>query len=824
MRINSLIFCIALASLIYWPSLLAPHWTALCALSGLGAALVSNYGRRAAAIGWLGAMLARVSALLFGLALANWHGHLHMQRLLPANCDQHTFQLTGVVVGLPYLESVRNTSRARLAIQVDSLSGVDGAPGAAECRAGAALLGRRLQLHWYAPPPLHAGERWSLRAKLRRPRGLVNPRGQDYQLRLMREGWSATGTVHSGRRLGSGGAGLDQRRDSWRNFVQARIPDAELAAILTALSVGERRGLSAQSREMLLHTGTAHLLAISGLHVGMMALLGFFVGRLVYGVCIAVLPVAVLAHINGAVVGAITSVGFASIYAALSGFALSTQRALLMVVLYHLGRHLGWRWGVWELLLLTLCLVLAWQPLQASEPGLYLSFGAVFTLLFALGGRSYVGAPWRNRARRWLLPQWWIFLGLLPLSVALFSGVSLLAVLANSGAIPWVTLTTVPALMLAFMVQPWAPDVASEILALAALSVRGLQWTLAQLAALAGDLGWLDVRITPAQWWILSCLSLLCLVPVGGWVRGVALASVLWVLIAHFWLTSATFSRERRVTLFDVGQGLAVLVEVDGERLLYDTGPPLGQFSSAAERVILPYLQARGIRQLDYLVVSHNDADHAGGVQALLSRVGARHIYAGEAPQLAARLSPLLAGPDPSADRPGGLTGVRSCHGQQAPGRLGRDAYFWFDGGGAASTGNNASCVMWLEFADLRVLLPGDVDQSREFNLALMQTPGLPASAAGAKPVYVVAPHHGSQSSSSYALLSRLGRPAVLVSAGYGSRYGHPHPNVIAKYRALGLPVFNSAELGALQLVWQPGGFIELRRWRHYGRRFWFER
>lgn len=813
MRINLLIFCTTLASLACWPGLLPAFGWLMCA--GLLVWIAVDLARRRAPVAthWC----CRLAALLLGLLLADWHGQRHVANLLPADCAGQRLLLDGSVIDLPHTQVTPRGQVTGLAFLVEAATL---GSGRGRCDPSGFLVGRQVKLSWYGAPPIVAGERWQLRAKLRRPRGLVNPHGGDYQLLLMRQGWSATGSVQAGRRLVSARASFDNRRDRWRGFVDTHLNSPDQAAMLTALSVGERRGLSDTVQQLLRVTGTAHLLAISGLHVGMLALAGFVLGRVCLSAGVLGVPEAWRPYVSGRGLAMCMSLLFACTYAALSGFALSTQRALLMVVLLHVARCLWWRWSLWDLWLLSLLGVLLADPLHATDPGFYLSFGAVAVLLLALGGRRYLGPAWRRRFRQAWVPQWWVFVGLLPLSVALFGGVSLVSVLANTVAIPWVTLTSVPPLLLAFVVEPQAPVAAAWLLQLAAQSIELLLGFLTWLSGSWIAQGWWAVAASPYQGALLLSACLLVLLPGPLALRTAGLASVGVLALAYGVLLNHSFSPVRKITLFDVGQGLALLVEVDGKRLLYDTGPPLGERMTAADTAILPYLQAQGIHRLDVLVISHNDVDHAGGVRALLRAVAVGEVYAGEAPALRARFQVPLSKASTSATGLAPVRRAQNCHASIKPQYLAPDASFHFLPAGATGSGNNASCVLILDFPALRLVLPGDIDQVRELHLV----PSLHQVAASPKHTLLVAPHHGSQSSSSFGLLGALQWPAVWVSAGYASRYGHPHAGVLNKYWQLDLAVQNTARAGAIQLYWQPGQPVQVRTWRNYGKRFWFER
>ncbi|MBB3168468.1 DNA internalization-related competence protein ComEC/Rec2 [Simiduia aestuariiviva] len=833
MRISLLLFSLALASLCLWPRLLPVEF------------LVGAFGLSVCYWRWAARLLARKRAvqprqlsgrlihwvslssrygvaLLAGLCFANFHGARTIKSQLPVACDYQRFNLVGTVIDLPGLTEGGRLPRLRFGLRIESIERAEPSHDSArlsvqgQCHTEQ-LRNARVQLYWYDDTLMStsvlAGSRLALTATLRRPRGLVNPAGIDYQLRQLMQGWAASGSVHSARVLTHDEWSIGRLRDRWRHYLTETVADRQVAAVLTALSVGDRQALSDENRRLLQHTGTAHLLAISGLHVGLLAMVGYWLGRLLFAGCALIFPPRWLAYLNGRIFAAVVSVGCAGFYAALSGFALPTQRALIMVCAVHLSQLLARYWSLIDVWLLALALVLLVNPLQAADPGLYLSFGAVLVLLVRFSARRWEGQQGLVRLWHWVMPQWWVFIGLLPLGAALWGGISLSSVLANTLAIPWVSMVTVPSVLMGLALQ-WAQPLETFFVSLAAASVHGLLVTLMAIAHWAGAWGWLEISPRPLQLLFAFMVVIIVMLPMPRWPRAVAILSVCAVAALHSGLQGITAPIERRITVFDVGQGLAVLVEAGPVRILYDTGPPLGPHSTATGQIVLPYLLSRGIESLDLFIVSHADADHASGVSEILQHMTVARGWLGEFDTAVATAESGWVTQPRAATGP--VNKPVLCHGRRwAVDNLGIAAIAI--AGGESDDGNNASCVVLLQLPEVQILLPGDIGKGRELQLAKIPV-------LSDRPTLLVAPHHGSNSSSSFALLSQVAPAQVIVSAGYKNRYGHPHALVTNRFEVFQMPTWNTAHSGAVQYVWLPRERGQIRTWRNFRPRFWHDR
>lgn len=615
-------------------------------------------------------------------------------------------------------------------------------------------LPEHMRLSWYGAPPLAAGEHWRLAVHLKRPRGLVNPATFDYEAWLAARRIGATGTVKAGERL-EGAVGPGRWRDALRQRLLAVEAHGRQGA-LAALVLGDGSGLAAADWQILQATGTVHLLVISGQHV-------MLLGGLLYALVLGLyrlgcwprrwpwLPLACALALCGALG-----------YGLLAGFEVPVQRACAMLAVILL-----WRWrfrhlGVWSPLLMALTLVLLVEPLASLQPGFWLSFGAVALLAWCFSGRLGLVSGWR------LLPltQWAMTLGLLPLLLALGLPVSLSGPLANLVAVPWVGIGVVPLALLGTLLLP-LPGVGASLLWLAGLQLDGLFNLLGWLAELAPAWQFAEV---PAWAILLGVLgALLVLSPTGLPLR---LPGALLLLPLLLPPASEVPDGLAEVRVLDVGQGLAVLVRTRSRVLLYDAGPASRGFDSGA-KVVVPSLYGLGVRRLDLLLLSHADSDHAGGAGAILAGLPVGRLLAGEAGRQ-------------SLSQP-----IEDC----------RDGEQWqWDGVRfttwnwlSAREANDASCLLLIEARGERLLLTGDLGVAGERYLL--------DSGRDLRADWLLAPHHGSRSSSSPAFVAAVAPQGVLLSRAWGNPFGHPHPQVLARYREVGATIHDTAADGALHLL-----------------------
>ena len=691
-----------------------------------------------------------------------------------------------------------------------------------------------ISLGWYAGfrdqvtevGDVQPGERWQLTVRLQRPHGNANPYGFDYEVWLLEQGLRATGYVRpaqSNRRLDgfvfSAGNVIEHTRALLRARIQAALPDKPYAGVIVALVVGDQRGIDQSDWSVFNRTGIGHLISISGLHItmvaGLFALAAFNLWRHSFFTR-AQLPLLLPAQKVAALVGA----AVALFYVLLAGFGVPAQRTLYMLMVVAAALWSNRIAGVTQVLCSALGVVVLIDPWAVLWPGFWLSFGAVATILYATVGRVALrparppraannghvtpGADGPSRSGRlWqalhagVHTQYAVTFGLVPLTMLLFAQVSVVSPLANAVAIPLISLVVTP-LALAGSMLP-AP-LAAPVLGLAHLLV---EWLAVCLQWFSGLRYAVWSAPTPPFWlfcWA-TCGTIWLLAPRGWPVRWLGLATWIPLLAAE---PSHPAPGRMTVTVFDVGQGMALLIETSHHRLLYDTGPAYAPASNAGNRVILPYLKARGIGALDGVIVTHSDIDHSGGaltvldgvrVDWVLSSLPMQHPIAGAARQHVH----CAAGQRWTWD------GVRFEMLHPLPASY----------ADAALKPNARGCTLKITAGGKAMLLAADIEAAQE--AALLQR-----DRAVLRADVLLAPHHGSGTSSTPAFLQAVHPRTAVFQVGYRNRYHHPKPEVYDRYGQLHIERLRTDQTGALMLDF--GDTIDIAAYRRAHARYWYGR
>jgi competence protein ComEC len=704
------------------------------------------------------------AAFCLGILWALWQAGAALGHRLPAALEGKDLTVRGEIVSV----EVGGPHYTRLLLQP---AHVDEAPG---------WRPRLVRLGWYgSAPDLTPGEQWRLRVRLKRPNGLMNPGGFDYERWLFAQGIDAVGYVREpdlARRLADGW-NLNRVRQVVADAVAARLDGDPAQGVIVALAVGERRWISDAQWDVLRTTGTAHLVAISGLHVGLVALLvGVVVARAWR------LSAAACRRWPARIPGVMAGMIAAAAYAGLAGFTLPTQRALVMLLVPAVALLARRRVRAWHGFAVALVAVLLWDPFAPLSAGFWLSFGAVAVLLGAALDRAPVG--W---LRRTVGTQLAVGIGLLPVSVLWLQTAAWAAPVANIWAIPLIGLVVVPLTLAGTALLAVVPG--AGILLDAAAWLAGL--ALAALERIAAHLPAGNVAAVP-DWAIVLAAAAVILLLLPRGVPGRWLGVPLLLPLALAAPVAGRPGEALRLTLLDVGQGLSAVVEAGGEALVYDTGVGGDGFDAGAFALV-PYLQSRGYRSVRWLIVSHDDADHSGGTGALARSVRIGEVRVGE---------PVAA----LGER------ARCIGGERIDWQAVELAFLWPPDG--ASSGNDASCVLRLEVAGVRILLTGDIGSGSELTLARERPQALQADV-------LVVPHHGSAYSSAAAFVDAVSPRYALVSAGYRNRYGFPRPVVIERYRAAGAEFLTTADEGAIEVrVMRDGSLVVGGYRRRQGRYF----
>ena len=742
------------------------------------------------------------AAFVLGYAWAAWQADVRMADALDPALEGRDLLLTGVIASLPE----ERGDGIRFVFEVEHADASEEMPG----RAG---VPRQILLSWYGGresagpkalplPTMQPGERWQLPVRLQRPHGSAAPGVFDYEAWLLERGLRATGYVRGNGVLVAGQTSgwmnhVHRSRARIRQNFKAALPDAPYRGILVALTVGEQGGIGADQWEVLRRTGVLHLVAISGTHI---TLLACAMG----GLCMLVwrrLPW-LSRRCPARLVGAVTGLAAAGVYALFAGLGIPVQRALVMLAVAALCMAVRRETSARNVLSLALLAVLAIDPWAPLAAGFWLSFAAVAVILLTLNGRVRPERGWQSAARVQLA----ITLALVPILVALFQGFSLASPIGNALAIPMVEFAITPLALLAMMYPAtWVLELAHTFTA----------WMMAVLEWLSAFSLALYEQPLPPPWLLASATAavLLLILPRGTPGRLGALA----ILGGFFlWHPERPQPGGFRATVLDVGQGLAVHVQTARHDLLYDSGPFFGDTSDAGERVVVPYLRAVGVGRLDAAVISHDDSDHAGGLKSVQAHVNIDEVFAGDetvepgtVPKSGtwnahdARLRPV-----------GGTPCVAGLHWQWddinftvlAPSRL-----------SGKRRGNEESCVLQVKAAGgASLLLTGDLGHSGEADLVRQYGTALKSTA-------VLAGHHGSRSSSSLAFVEATYPEIVVFSSGYRNRYGHPHPQVLARWaRAAAHPY--RTDSGGTVLLEAEGGQMKANIWRDVHPRYWYGR
>ena len=687
-----------------------------------------------------------------GLFWAVWRADLQLGPTWPAQAMRQDAVLSGYVASIPRVAP----HSVRFHFHVDGAS-----------RRGQVLrdFPAVVRLSWYgAAPQLRPGQRWRLRVRLKPPNGFMNPGSFDYERWLFRQGIRATGYVrpHGGERLAglrlTPSVRLDRLRMDLAQRIAAVVPATDGRGVLQALTLGIRDGIPQGRWQTLLDTGTNHLIAISGLHVGMVAAaVGLLLNRIWAAVPRLVL---LLAAPRAAALCALAAAGG---YAALAGFTVPTQRALVMLAVV-LGGVLLWRRArPAHSLAAALLAVLLLDPLAVMDAGFWLSFAAVAVILYVVADRS--GDAW---LRSWGRVQWALLLGLLPLTALLFQRVAPVAPIANLLAVPWVGFAVVPLALCGMLLFGIWPSAGGFLLGLAGATLSALWPVLDFLAGLPGAHLRLGVP-SPAALTLALCGVAWMLAPRGWpsrWIGAVMVAPLLWPP------PSQPPPGEWRLSLLDVGQGMSAVVQTAYHTLVFDAGPRFSRRFDTGEAVVAPYLRSQGLRRLDLLVVSHDDNDHSGGVASVLRAYPHARVLASNTSR---------------------WQGSEAC----------RAGQFWIWDGvrfdmlypSAASGGarNDRSCVLRISSAGGSALLLSDIEAEAERGL-MGEWGGQLASDV------MIVPHHGSATSSTGLFLDAVHPRLALLSRGFGNRFGFPQASVMQRYEVRGIEVADTARSGALSV------------------------
>jgi len=719
--------------------------------------------------------------MLAGGIYAALYAHYQLSKRLPAQYLNTEVVITGKVVDLPS----RDDRRLRFVVALSSITLPE--------QKLAHAVNSKVRLSWYGKqsPDIRAGHLVELVVKLKPPSSFMNPGGFDNERWLTQKGFVATGYVRE-KSFDASRAIVGNNPDiaaGLRNKLQRKLVKIShgmsSAGIVLALSVGDRSAIDRSQWDAFIATGTNHLLAISGLHISLVALffgaLASFVWR--YTAMLSIMSRQQFALLCGALA--------ALVYAAMAGFTVPTLRALLMycvlVCMSVSHRHTRRSTGL-TIAFIAITLI---DPLSVLAPSFWMSFAAVAVvyLVFTSTRSKTFNAKVFSAIRGHFL----ICVGLYPLTMLFFQQASIISPLANFLVTPLVGVLITPLVFLASLIALIHEGAAVVVLHVVDFLLQAVFWLIAYLAQLPLAL----MEFGAMTWTALLLLTLFAM----NWVLSLSwtirLISLLLLLPLFSYRADLLDEGDYRVTFLDVGQGTSVVVRTREHTLLYDTGDQFSTNFSAANAVVLPYLRNQNIRSIDAMIVSHADRDHSGGADELIAEYSFATIYgSAQIPQSPEQPLTLCAA---------GMSWVWD------------QVVFEFLHPSSDFNGskNDGSCVLQISTpGNLRTLLPGDIEKQTESFLV--------GSDVMQPVVLLMSPHHGSATSSTEALIRRLQPNFVVHTAGFQNRFKFPAKEVVARYQSFDVQQLTTSESGAIDFLLSDDKAVKAVEYRQEKRRWWY--
>lgn len=648
------------------------------------------------------------------------------------------------------------------------------------------LVHKLVRLRWATMKHLRVGDKYNIYVRLKRIHGLRNPGTYNYEVWGLHERIAATGSVLKSKPnrfiKHTWKYPVNQLRQYFNDLILAHIPETKTSGWILALTIGERYLASQKDWEILRLTGTNHLMAIAGLHVGMISGFVFLLCRFLWcrfsKLCF-ICPAQLAAEL--------CALSFAWFYSALAGFALPTQRACIMLSLFILVRIMRMKvsaFSVWSLTLLT---VLFFEPLSMLTISFWLSFLTIALIIYGMRGRIAPVGWWWD----WFRIQWVIGVGLVPLSLYLFQEASLVGIFVNSLVIPLLSFFILPLALTGSLLLPIFISIGQYLLMLADTGLS-LLWSMLGMFA---NVPYVAAGYAISSVYLLICGFISCLLIIAPAGMPARLLASIFAFPVFIYSDPIPALGDFWVTLLDVGQGLSVVVRTNKHNLVFDAGAKFGDKFDMGSSVVVPYLNAKHIKFIDRLVISHADNDHAGGRFAVLQHLHVNTTFTGEPGKLHISLAnACLAGQSWAWD------GVLFEVLHPLPSEL--------------NLGNDSSCVLRVSNHGASLLLTGDIEKIAEQHI-LERNAHLAAD-------ILIAPHHGSKTSGLSAFLNRVDPLYVLIPAGYRNRYKLPHAAILRQYKEKGYLVLNTAEAGAIEFhIKNDAVNIKPTQYRYLNRHYW---
>lgn len=651
-------------------------------------------------------------------------------------------------------------------------------------------LPQKLKLNWRsAPENLAPGQIWRLEMKLKQPHGFQNPGGFDYERWLFSKGFHATGyvlTSDQNRLLDKDLFSLSALRYHINQQIEAHCENCRYGGLIQALAIGYRGNIDPQQRRLLQQTGTAHLIAISGLHIGIISAVFYALGRFLW------IRVFFYSRINRREFAMMMAWMAGLGYSLLAGFDLPAQRAMLMLSVVLLSLLLRTPLNLLNTIVTAMILVLVAEPLAVLSESFWLTFSALFIIAFG----SLLLQQQKSRLRQLVIIQCLFSILFIPLSLFIFGQIHSASLLANLLAVPLVSFVIVP-INFILLTLFWLPDALLEVLY---AGLNGLLAVLLNYLQFLQDSGLQAMSLSKIAGWkllFLSFLLVLLLLPKG------VLPKRCWIAL----LPMLVFLPQRQLdwgelemTVLDVGMGTSIVMQTRHHSLIYDLGPGNDKGYSLGEWVVLPYLQHQGIARPERIVISHADQDHAGGFYAIRDKLDQKTVFTGTVEGIKQKFSQL------------GI--VRNCHQTSSWMWDGVKFEFLSTIMDKTDSENNRSCVLKISLLKQTILIAGDIEKRQELKLLAVAADKLKAN-------ILVAPHHGSLTSSSAEFISAIAAEDIIFTTGFLNRWGFPRAEVKSRYLATGALLYQTDKDGAVQIKCREGD-CRLQTFRQLHPRLWY--
>lgn len=716
-----------------------------------------------------------ITAFLCGFAWVIFYANFQVNWKIPNELEGKTIQVSGYIASLPaYDEHHKVTFLFYIKKIITSNQKIN--------------VNHLVKLSWMKyENDLMVGDEWLLTVRLKRIHSTMNPGGFDYEAWAFQENIHGTGYVISKTeniKISSHWYhySLNRIRQYFQHKIELNLKKTNTSAWIEALIIGERQNISQESWDILRNTGTNHLMAIAGLHIGFMAgfthfLFSFFWKK---NANLSLLFPAQQA-------GAISALIVALIYSALAGFSIPTQRACIMLSVYLLMVLLRRKLIPWQGWSIALLIVMLLNPLDVLTESFWLSFGSVALIIYGMSGRLKVNNIWW----KWGRIQWVIAIGLIPFSLWLFHQFSWVGFIANSIAIPCVGFIIVPICLLGAMSLVLSDKLGGFFLSVADY-ILSMVWNILSYLSHLSWSSWF--QFIPNHYVLIcSCIGMILLLAPSGFPG--RFLGLIWMLPLILYKPLLPKAEEVVITLLDVGQGLSAIVQTQNHILVYDAGPRLSQSFDMGESVVTPFLYTLNVKKIDKLVISHGDNDHIGGSDALLKNFKV--------------LSIQTSVPEKFLKFP-----AQYC--------LRNDSWSWdkvefkflYPVKENLDLDNDSSCVLHIQTGKQSILLPGDIEKKAEKYLTENSSDELAST-------ILIAPHHGSKTSGKETFVRAVHPAYVLYSTGYRNRYHFPNPGVMQEYSDLNAKQFDTVKSGAIKIKLSPLGVEEISEYRVNHKRYW---